>query len=118
MSILPKWAKKPKHKDNVIATSRGWVVEKTGEVLSSHRGLDEKLKELHKEIEQVVDEKPIIIDDNPEPQKEPVEPVVVDEGDSTSEDKSVETESTEQKEPKQAKSTTKRRGRPPKKSKK
>ena len=53
MRVLPIWAKKPKNKKEVIATSKGWVVKETGEVLSSHKGLDEKLKELFKEIEEL-----------------------------------------------------------------
>ena len=30
---------KPKHKENVIATEKGWVVERTGELLVAVRGL-------------------------------------------------------------------------------
>lgn len=37
--------RKPKHKELVVATSKGWVVERTGELLVSIRGLDQKLKE-------------------------------------------------------------------------
>ena len=53
MRVLPIWARKPAHKKEVIASSKGWVVKDTGELLSSYKGLDEKLKELFKEIEQL-----------------------------------------------------------------
>lgn len=39
-----RWSIKPRHKKNVIATVKGWVVEETGEVLVSVRGLVDKLK--------------------------------------------------------------------------
>jgi len=60
MRVLPIWAKKPKSRKEVIATSKGWVVKETGEVLASYKGLDEKLKELYAEIEElsVVDIEP------------------------------------------------------------
>lgn len=41
----PAFLNKPKHKDNVIATSRGWVVEKTGELLVSVKNLDQRIAE-------------------------------------------------------------------------
>lgn len=41
----PSFLNKPKHKDNVIATSRGWVVEKTGELLVSVKNLDQRIAE-------------------------------------------------------------------------
>lgn len=61
---LPNWAKKPKHKKEVIATERGWVVKETGEVLSSIRGLDTRLKSLHV-VNQGKKEKPVedVVDD-------------------------------------------------------
>lgn len=37
--------RKPKHKELVVATSKGWEVERTGELLVRFRGLDQKLKE-------------------------------------------------------------------------
>lgn len=37
--------RKPKHKELVVATSKGWVVDRTGEVLVRFRDLDKKLKE-------------------------------------------------------------------------
>lgn len=53
---LPAWARKPKHKKKVIATDRGWVVEETGELLSSQANLCERLKQLHEELGAVVEE--------------------------------------------------------------
>ena len=50
MSVLPIWAKQPKHKKTVVATNKGWEVEETGELLASHKGLDQKLSELYQEI--------------------------------------------------------------------
>lgn len=83
MSNLPKWAQKPKHKKKVIATKRGWVVESTGELLSSHKDLDSKLKSLVEEVEalsvdvveptstvdSVTDDE--IVTNTPEPKDEP-----------------------------------------------
>lgn len=62
---LPNWAKKPKHKKEVVATEKGWVIKETGEVLSSIRGLDTRLKSLHS-VEQGKKEKPVedIVDDS------------------------------------------------------
>lgn len=40
--------KKPFHKKEVVATSQGWVVKETGELLVSVKGLD-NLLEQHKE---------------------------------------------------------------------
>lgn len=53
---LPAWARKPKHKKKVIATDRGWVVEETGELLSSQANLCQRLKQLHEELGSVVEE--------------------------------------------------------------
>ena len=50
MSALPNWAKKPVHKKEVIPTNRGWVVKETGEILSSYKGLLDKLEALNVEI--------------------------------------------------------------------
>lgn len=49
MSKLPVWARKPNHKKEVVATSRGWMVKETGEMLKLVKNLDERLKELHEE---------------------------------------------------------------------
>lgn len=38
--------RKPNHKQTVIATAKGWVVEATGEVLVSLKGLDAKINQL------------------------------------------------------------------------
>lgn len=45
--------RKPKHKEKVIATNRGWVVERTGELLSRVHNLVDKLAELGVEVEVV-----------------------------------------------------------------
>ena len=45
--MLPLWARKPNHSKKVIATDRGWVVEQTGEVLKSIKGLDKRLTDLY-----------------------------------------------------------------------
>lgn len=69
---LPNWAKKPKHKKEVIATKKGWVVKETGEVLSSIRGLDTRLKSLQG-VDQGKKEKPVedVVDNSTvEPEKE------------------------------------------------
>jgi hypothetical protein len=50
-SKSPAWLQKPRHKEVVVATSNGWVVERTGEVLVRVKNLDEKLREyLGKEV--------------------------------------------------------------------
>lgn len=41
----PAFLNKPKHKDVVVATSKGWVVEKTGELLVSVKNLDQRIAE-------------------------------------------------------------------------
>lgn len=54
MATLPVWARKPKHKEKVIPTSKGWVVESTGEVLVSMRDLDKKLENLSTELSKLI----------------------------------------------------------------
>lgn len=99
---------KPKHKEKVIATNKGWVVERTGEVLVSHKNLadkialvksisDEDIKQDNPSVEQTV------VDVSEEEQNEP-------EQETASENS--ETQDTEAKEEK-----PKRRGRPPRKAK-
>lgn len=39
----PSFLRKPKHKETVVATSQGWVVERTGEILVRVRDLDKKI---------------------------------------------------------------------------
>jgi len=51
MSLLPMWARKPKHKQTVVATSRGWMVLQTGEYLKIVKDLDVRLSELKQEID-------------------------------------------------------------------
>lgn len=53
MSLLPLWAKKPKHKKAVVATSRGWEVASTGELLKSVKNLDAKLSVFLKEVKEI-----------------------------------------------------------------
>jgi hypothetical protein len=53
MSLLPLWARKPKHKKVVVATQRGWEVESTGEVLRRVPKLAERLTAFLKEVEEV-----------------------------------------------------------------
>lgn len=48
--ILPKWATKPRHKNEVVASDRGWIVKDTGELLVSSKNLETKLIELHKTL--------------------------------------------------------------------
>lgn len=95
MNQLPRWAIKPQHHKKVIPTSRGWEVEGTGEILTRVRGLDEKLKALFQEADDL--------------RKSVEEPA-----------KTVEPSSEEKVEPKTTSSEEtpkprKRRGRPPKK---
>lgn len=41
--MTPFWARKPKHKKEVIASDNGWMVKETSEILKSVKGLKEKL---------------------------------------------------------------------------
>lgn len=56
-SMLPIF-RKPKHKEKVIATSQGWVVERTGEVLSRIRDLDKKILSTHEALNEIIAEQP------------------------------------------------------------
>lgn len=99
MNQLPHWARKPKHKKEVIATSRGWEVKGTGEVLTSVRGLDEKLKELFSDVDTLKKEVTVSEPKTKEPEAAPVVK-----------------EEEKEPEPEEApKKPAKRRGRPPKK---
>lgn len=42
---LPNWLRKPTHKKEVIATSKGWIVKDTGEILVSVKNLDKRIEE-------------------------------------------------------------------------
>lgn len=42
---VPMWARKPSHKQKVVASKNGWIVESTGELLVSVKNLDQKLAE-------------------------------------------------------------------------
>lgn len=68
-TTLPFWARKPEHPKEVIATPRGWMVKDTGEMLKMVRNLDQKLKALKVEIDDIVIQ---------EPEEERVDPPVVD----------------------------------------
>lgn len=52
---LPQWARKPKHRKEVVATPRGWMVKETGEYLKLIKNLDERLKLLKVELDQSLD---------------------------------------------------------------
>lgn len=45
----PNWAVKPKHRKEVVATDKGWIVKDTGEMLLRVNGLLDKLKEFNGE---------------------------------------------------------------------
>lgn len=47
MTELPKWAKKPRHRKELEATNRGWVVKDTREVLKVIKGLADRIDELN-----------------------------------------------------------------------
>jgi len=46
MADLPKWATPQKWMKNPVATNSGWVNSVTGEKLSGHRGLKDKIDAL------------------------------------------------------------------------
>jgi hypothetical protein len=46
MADLPRWAKPQKWMKNPVATNTGWVNSVTGEKLSGHRGLKDKIDAL------------------------------------------------------------------------
>jgi hypothetical protein len=70
MIVLPQWARKPSHKQTVIATSKGWVVKETGEVLKLVRDLDERLKNLEESAKGISDS---IVEDYVRPYTAPAE---------------------------------------------
>lgn len=76
MSYLPMWARKPRHKEEVVATSRGWMVKRTGEYLRMVRNLDQKLRLLHSQMGAAINS---IVEDEPEPVVVVVEPEVTPE---------------------------------------
>lgn len=53
---LPTWARKPKHKKEVIATPRGWMVKETGEYLKLVKNLTERLKSVKDEVSDYLEE--------------------------------------------------------------
>lgn len=55
MSELPVWARKPKHKKELVATDRGWEVKETGELLRSTKFLKSKLEALVDETKEVIE---------------------------------------------------------------
>ena len=42
---IPAWLRKPKHKKEVVASEKGWIVKDTGELLVRVPGLSKKLAE-------------------------------------------------------------------------
>lgn len=70
---LPKWMIKPQHKEKVVATSKGWVVESTGEILVSVKGLDRRIKEFYEANKMDMDEamKSIVSDETPKKRGRP-----------------------------------------------
>lgn len=55
MSELPVWARKPKHKKELVATERGWEVKETGELLRSTKFLKTRLEALVDEAKEAVE---------------------------------------------------------------
>ena len=51
---LPKWLIKPNHSERVIATSRGWEVESTGEILVAVKDLDKRIEAYVEELQKVI----------------------------------------------------------------
>lgn len=41
----PSWLERPRYRERVVASKRGWIVERTGEVLVSVVNMDEKLRQ-------------------------------------------------------------------------
>lgn len=78
---LPMWARKPKNNKVVVATSRGWELEETGELLVSVRNLDQKLKELYSTPTALLEQTTETVQFVPSP----VEGIVAIEGDEVKE---------------------------------
>lgn len=82
----PVWLRKPQHKDKVIATERGWVVESTGEVLvrvrnlptllANHFGVPVQLGSSSTAVPEKVEADPVVVNTTTETQV--VEVVKVD----------------------------------------
>lgn len=125
MSKLPVWARKPKHRKEVVATSRGWMVKETGEYLKLVRDLDTKLADLNKEAQESLDsvEKEAPSKPTQEPKKEEPEQHPSEEEKSSEKEPEATTEKKKTTTRKRkttakkntAKTTGRRRGRPPKK---
>lgn len=107
MSLLPRWARKPSHKKEVVATSRGWEVKETGELLVSSRGLDARIKELQEEAK-------VAVEQISAKKEKPIEPTKEEKIEDPASE--VKTEETEIKETKEKEEKPKRRkpGRPKK----
>ena len=45
MSKVPAWLRKPNHKEEVVASDKGWIVKRTGELLVRVPRLKDKLAE-------------------------------------------------------------------------
>lgn len=59
---LPNWAVKPHHRQTVVATNKGWVVQDTGEILKRVNDLPRKLEMLKQHMNEVMIETFVPID--------------------------------------------------------
>lgn len=50
-NTLPIWARVPKHRQEVVATEKGWVVKETGELLRSVTNLPARLEQLKEDVD-------------------------------------------------------------------
>ncbi|MDX1532658.1 MAG: hypothetical protein R3230_00470 [Nitrosopumilaceae archaeon] len=110
MSNLPRWVRKPKHKENVVATERGWEVEKTNELLISHRNLASKLKEFFSDAEALKNEVELVsepdIEQDVQDKTESINAMIDDVVDDSETDEAKKVEEKKEEKPKR------RRGRP------
>lgn len=69
---LPQWARKPKHRKEVVATPRGWMVKETGEYLKLVTNLVERLEKLEADLPQepVKDPEPETVQSTTEVEKD------------------------------------------------
>jgi hypothetical protein len=66
---IPMWLRKPQHKKEVVASSKGWIVKETGELLTRVPNLEQKLAEYFGTAVSVVTETIV-----PSAPSEPAEP--------------------------------------------
>lgn len=50
---VPRWLIKPSHPERLVATDKGWEVEKTGEVLVAVKDLDKRIAAYAEEVKRV-----------------------------------------------------------------